>query len=333
MHNTGRGIPGIEKHRARRFPATPPRTLPRASSCEQQRWKLALGICVLILLVLLLAACSSSIEAVDVRTAEFDVPGEVEIIVDSGGGGILLRGEAGRTTVSITATLHSFAETDELAKEQVVDLEIEWELEDGRVMIDFVPPQAPAIGRGAFADLEILVPVDASATITTDDGRIEVSSIGGAIAASGRDDPIVVRDTAGFLLLNGIECDIVVDGAGGEAIFASTTEGSLSFRNVGGLIEAETQEGDIQYTGLPSGGSSRLVTHEGDLHVVLPADADLVIDASARHGLITVDLPLDGDLTGNAWTASLNDSSVAAHLELVATEGMISIEPWERSVP
>ena len=81
----------------------------RGTSCVSHKlWKLAAGSVVLLSLSLLLAACSSSIEAVDVRTAEFDVPPDVEVAIDSGAGGIRLRGESGRDTVTVTATLHSF---------------------------------------------------------------------------------------------------------------------------------------------------------------------------------------------------------------------------------
>lgn len=301
----------------------------RRSMVRDGRWKPAVGCGILAFSAILLAACSSSIEAVDVRTVEFDATPGVEVVVDSGGGAILVRGEPERTTVMITCAFHSFSSTKELAEQQVSELEIDWRLEDGRVAVDFVPPQAPAIGKGAFADLELLIPSGASITVATDDGQIELISIGGAIAASGRDDPIIVRDAGGVLLLNGIGCDIIVDGASGDAIFASTTEGDLSFSDVGGLIEAETQQGDILYRGRPAGGSSRLVTHDGDLRVGLPVDVNLLIEASARRGLITVDLPLNGDLSGNEWTATLNDPLLAPQLALTATEGMISIEPWD----
>jgi len=134
--------------------------------------------------------------------------------------------------------------------------------------------------------------------------------------------------------LNGIACDIDVQQASGEAIFATTTEGDLRFVNVAGLIDAETREGDILYEGLPSGRSNRLITHDGDLQVALPPDANLLIDASARNGLITVDLPLVGDLTSNEWTATLNDPDPqsASTLRLTATGGMIAIEPWDEPV-
>ena len=318
------------------FPATarslsgaddrPPFSKPAIS---RYRWRPVAGCVMLALLSALLVACSSSIEAIDVRAIEFDVPPDVDIVIDSGGGSVLLRGEPGRETVAIAATLHSFASTGELAQQQVSELTIEWKLVDGSVAVDFAPPQAPAIGKGAFADFELVVPIDASITVATDDGRIELVSINGAIAASGRNDPIIVRDTGGVLLVNGIESEIIVSGSSGEAIFAATTEGDLTFSDVGGLIEAETQEGDIRYRGRPSGGSNRLVTHAGDLHVSLPADADLIVDVSARHGFITADLPLDGDLTGNSWTATLNDLHQASRLELTTWDGMISIEPWE----
>ncbi len=307
----------------------------RGTSCVSHKlWKLAAGSVVLLSLSLLLAACSSSIEAVDVRTAEFDVPPDVEVAIDSGAGGIRLRGESGRDTVTVTATLHSFASTEELAAEQVEELEVRWRLEDRGLFVDFAPPQAPAIGKGAYADLELLVPAGSSLTLATDDGSIEIAFIHGAVAASGRDDPIIVRETSGVLLLNGIACDIDVQQASGEAIFATTTEGDLRFVNVAGLIDAETREGDILYEGLPSGRSNRLITHDGDLQVALPPDANLLIDASARNGLITVDLPLVGDLTSNEWTATLNDPDPqsASTLRLTATGGMIAIEPWDEPV-
>lgn len=309
---------------------------PCARLCKSHRlWRLAFGSAAVLLLSLLLAACSSSIEAVDVRTAEFDVPPNVEVTIDSGAGGIRLRGESGRETVTITATLHSFASTAELAAEQVEELEIDWRLEDRGVFVGFAPPQAPAIGRGAYADLELLVPSDSSLTLATDDGPMEITFVHGAIAASGRDDPIIVRETSSVLLLNGIDCDIVVEQASGDAIFATTTEGDLRFVNVRGLIDAETQEGDLRYAGRPSGRSNRLISHEGDLQVALPPDASLLIDASARRGLITADLPLVGDLTGNEWTATLNAPrpQSASTLRLVATEGIITIEPWDESTP
>ncbi|MBN1859652.1 hypothetical protein JW848_10700, partial [Candidatus Bipolaricaulota bacterium] len=93
-------------------------------------WKRVVGSAALLLLSALLVACSSSIEATDVRTVEFEVPQDVEIEIDSGGGSILLRGEPNRTTVTITATLHSFATTMDIAEQQVSDLEIAWGFQD-----------------------------------------------------------------------------------------------------------------------------------------------------------------------------------------------------------
>ena len=239
----------------------------------------------------LLAGCTRSdegVEAVEVRTAAYPISGRTMLVVESERGTIEILGVSGGGEIGLTATLRARGATPEEAEQRLEAVDLEATETTGSLHVGLRPPDEGAAGQ-VEADFYVRIPLGTS-----------VSVIGGNVG-------VMIHSISGALGVTTGSGDVIVRGADVERL----------------AIECEA--GDIEFSGrLAAGSMHQIRTGRGDVHVRIPIDSRLRIDAEVSlGGLITSSLPLSGDTLGSTWSALLNAPDATLRLE--ALDGQILI--------
>ncbi len=220
----------------------------------------------------------SDVEAVDDRTSSHPADGVRTLVVDSDRGTVVIRGETGRGAIDVTATLRASGTTLEQAEARLEALDVSETRSDDTLRLGF---RAPAEGK-ATADLVVLVPLGTSIDVNGGEVEVTVGSVTGTLRIATETGDVVVR---------GADLDRLV---------------------------VESEAGDVEFSGRLAGKGAvhELRTDRGDVHVRIPLDARLRIEARlSRGGIITSSLPLSGDTEGTEWSAVLNAPDATLRLE------------------
>ena len=270
-----------------------------------------LSVCLAVFL-LLLAACGRSgptFEATEYRPVSFGTGETAELVVVAINGSVLVHGEAGRSTVDVTAVLHASGGSAYQARQRVEGLEVTMRQQGRRVDLSFEPPEAANRWQELpSVRFEVSVPAKTSVQVDTSNGEASVAGIDGEIDLSVSRGGIRVVDVSGSLVARAERTDIVVERANIET-------------------DIEAQIGDITFSGRLVGSEHRIHASNGGVDLRIPADSEIRINAEAVTGRIETDLPLYGDTEGREWSAVLNAPTTYADLRTV--NGWIRIEAWE----
>ena len=223
----------------------------------------------------------SEVEAVDVRTSSHPADGVRALVVESDRGTVLIHGETGREAIDMTATLRARGASPEQAETRLGTLDVSETRSDGTLRLGFRVP-AEGAGGTAAVDLVVLVPLGTSLEVNGGEVGVTIHSVSGTLR--------VATETG----------DVVVRGADLER------------------FAVESGAGDVEFSGrfVGTGAVHEVRTDRGDVHVRIPLDARLRIDARVpRGGTVTSSLPLSGDTEGTEWSAVLNAPKATLRLE------------------
>jgi len=134
---------------------------------------------------------------------------------------------------------------------------------------------------------------------TTIEGGVTVTGGAEFVELSSVDGDITVTGTRGRVQANSVDGAIVVRDARG-AVGANTVDGGIELTDVDGPnVQANTVDGDITFRGpVRSGGTYRLVSHDGDVTATVAGTADVEVNISTFSGEFETDMPVT--LTGTA---------------------------------
>lgn len=165
--------------------------------------------------------------------------------------------------------------------------------------------------------------------------RVEVETVRGDIRVARAGGPILLRSVEGEIELDrvrgpvdvrGVNDDIRVTRASGE-IDAETVQGDIELGGVEARrVRATTVQGDIAYRGaLHDGGSYRFSTHQGDVSVAVPEDADATIAVATYNGEFEAAFPvrLAEYRRGRSFSVVLGGGG--AHVEIEAFQGTVRL--------
>ncbi len=202
-------------------------------------------------------------------SASYEVQDGTPLVADLERGSIEVRGEAGRDRIDVTATLRAWGSSMDAAREYLAGVDLSGEHTDEGVRLD-VSRSNDREGEHVSVALVVRVPAATPLAVIGADVDVAIYAVSSAM-------------------------DV-------------TTGASATVR--GGDIERLTIEagGDIDIAGrLARGAEHAARSTGGDVHLRIPADSRLQIEAEAsRRGSIASALPLFGDTEGTAWSATLN---------------------------
>ena len=217
---------------------------------------------------------------------------------------------------------------------------------DVRVTPAAVTIRSSSSTGAASVDYDITAPVWMPVKV---DGTYNFVSIEGAqseVSATTVRGDILIKGGTGFVTAKSIEGIVTVDGAKGRInassvnegiritgssgdITAETTNGDIALSNVEARsVEIGTVNGDVTFEGRLAGGRYRFATHNGDIRLTIPEDADATFSVRTYNGGFQTDLPLQGGKPadvrrGRRVTFTLG--SGAAEVELESFGGTIRI--------
>lgn len=196
----------------------------------------------------------------------------------------------------------------------------------------------PRAYRGApeDTDFEIHVPRWMDVRIEGNQVDVSVSGTNGEVGVETVGGDIVVEGGAGRLTLRSIQGEVSVRGARGEVevasvnedivvadvegdVHAEATNGDITLRGLRSTsARATTVNGDIDYDGtIQSDGRYVFSTHNGDVTVTMPADADATVSVATFHGEFESEFPvrLTGTTPNRQFTFTLGSGSARVEME------------------
>lgn len=160
--------------------------------------------------------------------------------------------------------------------------------------------------------------LDGEVRTETGGGNLEFGNINGSVWAHTAGGNIDIGDVDGNVDVETSGGNIHIDRAGGE-VRAETSGGNITVDEVGGTIDARTSGGNISanITRQPA-GDCRLSTSAGTISVTLAAGIGVDIDASTSIGGVSSDFDVDGRVTRNSISGSINGGGPELHLRTSA---------------
>jgi DUF4097 and DUF4098 domain-containing protein YvlB len=211
---------------------------------------------------------------------EFDVRSGGNLAVDVADADVSLRsGDAGVASVSVYMRARDHDWGRELFERMNFDVgyrgeEISVSAENPR----FDRSEWNGDNGGVGFKVEITVPNNYNAIISTADGDISVSDLEGDFDLETSDGDISVGTLVGALHLRTSDGDVTADELSGSTISVRTSDGDVRVRSLSGPAEISTSDGDISVS-LDRAGDLRLRTGDGDItiyaDVSIRADVDL----------------------------------------------------------
>jgi len=276
-------------------------------------------------MLLALAGCIPAVEQTRAVTGSFDVTGLVDLDVMSSNGRITVRGVPGQTTVEVTATLRSRGSTRGEALARVSQIQIEMTHDGDHVVLAYRSQEHPLdVRMWSGVEFDVVVPVGTDIEAETSNGRIEVEEIEGILRLDTSNGAIAVADATGEIDAGTSNGRIEIEHFRGT-LEADTSNGRIQMENIEGVVDAQTSNGSIAFSGLLIDGvDHRMVTSNGRIDLAIRSDASLNIVAETSNSSIVSTLPLVGDTSGQAWSATLNPPA-GGTLTLLTSNGTIEM--------
>ncbi len=155
------------------------------------------------------------------------------------------------------------------------------------------------IGASPGADLTITAPAGTDVEIVTSNGSIQLSGIEGTCSLRSSNGKIALSNVKGSFEGSTGNGRLEVDGLEGTAEL-TTSHGDADLRDVTGEIDVNTSNGSISFSGnLTPGGSSRLVTSNGDVIVEFQGTPNVSLEAETDRGKVRSELEITATETGD----------------------------------
>lgn len=178
--------------------------------------------------------------------------------------------------------------------------------------------------------------VELTARVEGGEGNIAVQSVEGSIDVDGGrgnvnlqavDGPITVRDANGKISINAIDGPVTITDSQG-AISVESVDGDVTLRGiVSDNVAVNVVDGDVVYAGaIRDDGHYFISTHDGDLDITLPENANARVSIATFDGDLVSDIPiqLEGDFTQKRFSFTIG--SGRALVELSSFDGVIRLQ-------
>ncbi len=176
-----------------------------------------------------------------------------------------------------------------------------------------VEGQDPSLA-GPGSELDVRVPRGARVWIKSASARVELTNLGGEVEATSVTGSIELDGAPRVSTLESIDGDVTITGAatvvrirtGAGAVRVTGARGDVVVSTVQGPITVESDQllagritsvsGRVTVrSGVPPDGVLEVETHDGDVHLVLPATIDARFDLSTVKGVIVAPPAAPGD--------------------------------------
>lgn len=178
--------------------------------------------------------------------------------------------------------------------------------------------------------------VELSARVEGGDGNIAIHSVEGSLEVDGGrgnvslqavDGPITVQNADGKISINAIDGPVTITDSQG-AMSVESVDGDVTLRGiVSDNVSVNVVDGDVVYAGaIRDDGRYFISTHDGDLDITLPRDANARVSIATFDGDLVSDIPiqLEGDFTQKRFSFTIGTGR--ALVELSSFDGVIRLQ-------
>lgn len=238
-----------------------------------------------------------------------------------------------RNAVRVRAELDGRSELAIDRSPVVVSLHTTGRRGPGRATYDIsVPAWMPVNLHGVNAGMTV-DGVQAAIRAETVNGDIDVKGGDGLVSLQTVEGSVTLEGAKGRLEVESVNADVTVRGSAGE-LHAETVNGDIILAGLTSeSVDASTVNGDILYDGtVRDGGRYRLVTHNGDVTVAVPEQADARVSVSTFQGDFESEFPVTlKERRGRRFDFTLGSGSAA--LDLESFQGTIRlVRPGSRAL-
>lgn len=177
--------------------------------------------------------------------------------------------------------------------------------------------------------------VELSARIDDTSGNVRIQSVEGAVDVNGGrgnvslqvvDGPITVRNAAGKISVNAVDGTVAISESRG-AMRIESVDGDVTLRDIDSDdVSVNVVDGDVVYEGtIHDDGRYFLSTHDGDLNVTIPRNANVRVSVATFDGDLVSDIPiqLEGDFSQKRFSFTIGTGQ--ALMELSSFDGEIRL--------
>ncbi len=221
-----------------------------------------------------------------------------------------------RDEVRIEADKEVKAGTDSAARKFMDQVKIDVTPGSGGLRIE---TRAPKRGAGGVWDAMFGNSINYHVNYTLHVPRqaaVDAESVNGGVSLAGTHGKVRLETTNGAVDLKDVTGDVN----------AGSTNGGISATRVAGAMKAETTNGavEVELTSFPAGSNLNFESTNGGIHVRLPRDARLSVDAETVNGHVKSDFEVPG---GKAGKRSLRGdiNGGGGQLKIRTTNGGIEI--------
>jgi DUF4097 and DUF4098 domain-containing protein YvlB len=220
---------------------------------------------------------------------------------------------AGDGRVEVRVSARGAGTSVEAADRNLANIEVTFEQDDDRIIITARPQDRSISSGNSGADVEVGVPEQSSLELRTSNGRIESANVTGTILAHTSNGAITTRG-GHDLDLDTSNGPVSINGASGS-IRVRTSNGALDI--VGARraeITASTSNAPLTFSGTLLPGEHSFRTSNGDLTLIMPADAAFSVDGETSNGEVKTDFDrlIITESTIKAWTGDYITTSITA---------------------
>jgi len=195
-----------------------------------------------------------------------------------------------------------------------------------RVEFDITTPRSMSVSMQG---------VELSARVEDTSGNIAIQSVEGSVEVNGGrgnvslqvvDGPIGIRNAEGKISVNAVDGTVSITDSRG-AMRIESVDGDVTLRGIDSDdVSVNVVDGDIVYAGtIRDDGRYFISTHDGDLSVTIPGDANVRVSIATFDGELVSDIPiqLEGDFSQKRFSFTIGTGQ--ALMELSSFDGVIRL--------
>lgn len=181
--------------------------------------------------------------------------------------------------------------------------------------------------------------VELSARIDETSGNVRVQSVEGSVDVNGGrgnvslhivDGPVTVRNAEGKISVNAVDGTVAITDSRGPVRIESV-DGDVTLRGIDSDdVSVNVVDGNVVYAGtIRDDGRYFLSTHDGDLDVTIPRNANVRVSVATFDGDLVSDIPiqLEGDFSQKRFSFTIGTGRALMDLSSFDGEIRLTREP------
>lgn len=158
------------------------------------------------------------------------------------------------------------------------------------------------------------------------EGSIDVDGGRGNISLQAVEGPVSVRNARGKIAINSVEGGVTIDNVSG-ALTVESVDGNVILNGIDSdNVSVNAVDGDVRFVGtIKDDGRYFMSTHDGDLDITIPRNANARVSIATFDGEVKADIPiqLEGDFTQKRFSFTIGTGR--ALMELSSFDGVIRL--------